>query len=99
MIGKKTINNYTINAYTTHFIDRVIGQVSSSHNGKRLGVSIDEVLECLINSDTNISNPYNRIVKKNNETIQDERVRFTGKNCVVSISTTDGKIIQVNPRS
>ncbi len=64
-----------------------------------MGVSIDDVLECLTNSDTNVSKPYNRTIKRNNETIQDERVRFTGKNCVVTISTTDGKIIQVNPRS
>lgn len=99
LIGKKTSNKYTIIAYTTHFIDRVIGQVSTSHGGKRLGVSIDDVLECLTNSDTNISKPYNRTLKRNNETIQDERIRFIGKNCVVTISTTDGKIIQVNPRS
>jgi hypothetical protein len=99
LIGKKTSNEYTINAYTTHFIDRVIGQVSTSHDGKRLGVSIDDVLECLTNSDTNISKPYNRSLKRNNETIQDERIRFIGKDCVVTISTTDGKIIQVNPRS
>lgn len=99
LIGKITFNGHTINAYTTHFIDRVIGQVSTPHDGKRLGVSIDDVLECLINSNTEISKPYIRIIKRNNESFQDERIRYKGKKCVVTISLTDGRIIQVNPRS
>lgn len=99
LIGKKAVNKYTINAYATHFIDRVIGQVSTSHEGKRLGVSIDDVLECLTDSNTKVSKSYKRNIKRNSETIQDERIRFTGKKCVVTISITDGKIIQVNPRS
>lgn len=80
LIGKITFNGHTINAYTTHFIDRVIGQVSTPHDGKRLGVSIDDVLECLINSNTEISKPYIRIIKRNNESFQDERIRYKGKN-------------------
>lgn len=99
LIGITTSNGYTINSYTTHFIDRVIGQVSTPHKGKRLGVSVDEVLECLTNTDSSISVPYKRTLKRNGKIIQNDRIRFKGKNCVVTISITDGKIIQVNPRS
>ena len=99
LISKKTFNNYTINAYTTHFIDRVIGQTSTPHQGKRLGISIDEVLDCLTNPNTVVSKPYEKTIKRNKENIMDERIHFTGEKCAVTLSTTEGKIIQVNPRS
>lgn len=98
LIGITTSNGYTINNYTTHFIDRLIGQVSTSHKGKRLGVSVDEVVECLNDSNTKITDKYIRKIKKDNLLVDDERIRFENDKYAITYSITDSKLIQVNPK-
>lgn len=98
LIGITTASGYTINNYTTHFIDRVIGQVSTSHKGKRLGVSVNEVVECLTDANTKITDKYIRKIKKDNLLVDDERIRFENDKYAITYSITDRKLIQVNPK-
>ena len=42
LVGITTANGIKIKDFATHFIDRVIGQVSEYYAGKRCGVKIDE---------------------------------------------------------
>lgn len=96
LIGLTTKNGYTVEAYTTHFIDRVIGQVSTPHKGKRLAVPIENVLDCLRNP-KEISNTYERMLVRSGNKFADQRIRFFGEDCVVTFSIRENSIIQVNP--
>lgn len=97
LIGLTTQNGYTVEAYTTHFIDRVIGQVSEPHSGKRLGVPIEDVAECLLNP-VDISDVYERTITRNGVSFVDKRVRFFSEKCDITFSITENKVIQTNPR-
>lgn len=78
-----------IKDFTTHFIDRVIGQTSTSHTGMRLGTTIEQILDTLQNP-TFISEPYFRPMKNR----VDERIRIEGKTCSFVFSKTDKRLIQ-----
>ena len=97
LIGLTTKNGYTVEAYTTHFIDRVIGQVSTPHKGKRLGVPIENVVDCLLNP-KEISDTYERVFVRNGEKVVDQRIEFIGDKCEVAYSVTENKILQANPK-
>lgn len=97
LIGLTTKNGYTVEVYTTHFIDRVIGQVSTPHKGKRLGVPIENVVDCLLNS-KEISDTYERVFVRNGEKVVDQRIEFIGDKCEVAYSVTENKILQANPK-
>ena len=88
LVGITTANGMKVKDCATHFIDRVIGQVSESHSGKRRGVSINDVLDCLLHPDE-ISEVY---VKNG-----DKRQNFVRKTTTVTISVTESKLIQTNP--
>lgn len=97
LVGLTTQNGYTVEAYTTHFIDRVIGQVSEQHSEKRLGVPIDDVVDCLLKP-SKISDVYEHTVTKNGKTFVDKRMLFISDKCNVAFSITENKIIQTNPK-
>ncbi|MEZ3496247.1 MAG: phage minor capsid protein [Lachnospiraceae bacterium] len=97
LIGLKTQNGYTVEAYTTHFIDRVIGQVAEPHSGKRLGVPIEDVVNCLLKP-VGISDVYTHTIQRNGKSFVDERIRFFSDKCDITFSITEAKIVQTNPR-
>ena len=77
-----------IKNFTTHFIDRVIGQTSDSHKNKRKGTPIEDV-KYTLEHPKHTSPEY----KVGNDT----RVKITGKKATVTISISDKRIIQSNP--
>ena len=99
LIGVKTVSGHTVEAYATHFINRVIGQVSTSHKNCRVGVPIDSVLECLTSSNTRVTNVYIRTFVRDGEIIPDERIDFIGEKCSAAFSITENKLIQTNKKS
>ena len=89
LIGVPNNAGIEIKDFTTHFIDRVIGQTSTSHTGMRLGTTIEQILDTLQNP-TFISEPYFRPMKNR----VDERIRIEGKTCSFVFSKTDKRLIQ-----
>ena len=51
LVGLKISNdiNYEITDFSTHFIDRVLGQTSTSHEGMRLGTTIEQLKDSIAN--------------------------------------------------
>lgn len=86
-------NEYEIKGFVPHFIDRVIGQTSTSHQNMRLGTKIDFIEDCIQNP-VNISQPYYRKTIRNNKEFMDERIIFTGQYCSFVYSKTDKILIQ-----
>lgn len=89
IIGLTTSEGIEITSYTTHFIDRVIGQTSTSHKGLRLATSVDDVKDALLNP-RNVSDD---IIMKNG----DIRKKYYGKQASVVISIIDNRVIQATP--
>ncbi len=89
IIGATTVDGVQIESYATHFIDRIIGQTSTSHEGMRLGVPVADVLDVLahgkVGNTTKWANGDIRRIYKNDK-------------CSVVVSIRDNKIIQTNPR-
>ena len=95
LVGLKIANGMIVESYTTHFIDRVIGQTADAHKeGMRTGVPISVVKECLLTS-KNVSPPYQ--FKMSDGSI-DTRITVIVEKCSVAYSIRDHKIIQTNPR-
>ena len=65
LVGLKINNdiNYEITDFSTHFIDRVLGQTSTSHEGMRLGTTIEQLKDSIANP-RKLSEPYYVPVKK-----------------------------------
>lgn len=89
IVGTTTIDGTKIESYATHFLDRVIGQTSTSHKNMRLGVPVTDALEALTHGEVG-----------NVVTMADGDIRRMYRNdkCSVIISVRDKKIIQTNPR-
>ena len=90
IIGQTTSTGVRLESFALHFIDRLIGQTSDPHPGKRLGVSIEDALDALINP---VSVSDVRTL-----TDGDKRQTFYGKSATVAISSRDHLLIQTNPR-
>ena len=90
IIGQTTSTGVRLESFALHFIDRLIGQTSEPHPGKRLGVSVEDALDALINP---VSVSDVRTAPSG-----DKRQTFTGKKTDVTISITDKLLIQTNPR-
>ena len=90
IIGQTTSTGVRLESFALHFIDRLIGQTSEPHPGKRLGVSLEDALDALINP---VSVSDVRTAPSG-----DKRQTFTGKKADVTISITDKLLIQTNPR-
>lgn len=90
IIGQTTSTGVRLESFALHFIDRLIGQTSEPHPGKRLGVSVEDALDALINP---VSVSDVRTL-----TNGDKRQTFYGKSATVAISSRDHLLIQTNPR-
>lgn len=90
IVGVTTSEGVKISSYTTHFIDRVIGQTGSAHKNMRQGTPVIEAKDALINP----IKVKDVITMKNG----DVRQMYCGKRASVVISVTDKKVIQVTPR-
>ena len=51
LVGIAAKDGVVIRGYTTHFIDRIIGQTAEPHPGMRQGVSVEAVKDALLNAD------------------------------------------------
>ena len=89
-----SVNGTEIKDYTTHFIDRVIGQTDNSHKGLRLGVSVDSVRDTMLNP---VEILQATSFKMNNGKI-DVRRKIIGKENSIIISESDKMLIQTNPK-
>ena len=87
VIGLKTFDGISIDSYTTHFIDCVIGQTSTQHKGMRMGVKVGDVCDALKNG----------AVEKDYVIRDDYRRQYIGASCSVAVRISEHKIIQVNP--
>ena len=89
IVGQTTAAGVQIESFATHFVDRVIGQTSTPHEGMRRGVPIADVLDAL-------QNPVEigdvRLLEDG-----DIRQTFTGKTADVTVSIRDKRLIQTNP--
>lgn len=84
---------YKINGFVPHFIDRVIGQTSTSHTGMRLGAPIEQINDSII-SIKKISEPFFVNIKKNGKEYLDKRIKITGRSCSFIYSITDNLLVQ-----
>ena len=91
LVGAVTSNGLKIEGFATHFIDRVIGQTSTAHDGMRRGVTVSDTLKALVKPER-VSDAYAM-------DDGDLRQRFFGVEAVVTISVRDKKLIQTNPRN
>lgn len=89
LVGVTTSTGITIENFATHFVDRVIGQTSTPHSGKRCGVSVDSVLDTL-------QNPR-KIGAVRVSADGDVRQTLFGDKAVVTMSIRDKRLIQTNP--
>lgn len=93
LIGITTKDGKRIENYTTHFIDRVIGQTDEPHKGMREGVKIDDIKDALLNP-IEISVPY---FKNTRDGKNDMRCTYYNNKCSVAYSISDKILIQTNP--
>ena len=88
LIGVTTPYGTTIKSFSPHFIDRVIGQTSTSHKGMRQGVDILDV-----------KNALEHPVKEGRVRYLDDgdiRQTLYGKVVAVTYSVRDSRLIQTN---
>lgn len=91
LVGITTSEGMKVGSYTTHFIDRVIGQTSTSHENMRLGTSIADVKDALIGP--------RKVTEPKTMPDGDVRQRYVGKRASVVVSITDKRLIQATPKS
>lgn len=90
VVGVMAGNGVIVESFATHFIDRVIGQTSTPHDGMRCGVPIEDVLDTL-------KNPKSLGAIRQ---FPDGDIRQTliGRSSVVTVSIRDKRLIQTNPK-
>ena len=91
IVGMTTSEGTKIESYTTHFLDRVIGQTSTSHKGMRLGTNLQDIKDALRSPER-----VGEVVTMKNG---DVRQKYYGKQASVVISITDNRLIQATPAS
>lgn len=89
VVGTLTATGVEIESFAPHFIDRVIGQTSTTHSNMRCGVSAEDIVDAL-------ENPISMDPICNMED-GDIRQRIYGANASVVISLRDKKLISANP--
>ena len=89
IVGETTDNGTVVESFTTHFVDRIIGQTSTPHAGMRCGVSIDDALDALLHPLEYGAVRY----------LDDGDIRQTlyGEYAAVTLSIKDRRLIQTNP--
>lgn len=96
LVGVVTKDGVEIKSFATHFVDRTLGQTSETHTEMRQGTPIEHSIEALTNGI--ISEPYIRKIKRGSEYVDDLRQHYTGTHAKVTLSLTENKLIQTNPR-
>ena len=89
LVGK-TFDGITIKGKKTHFIDRVIGEYQESdykQSGKRRGVKISDVVDCLQGKTKSFRNNSDGSVS----------VTYKSDKCEVTVNPNTGMLIQTNP--
>lgn len=89
LVGIAAKDGVVIRGYTTHFIDRIIGQTAEPHPGMRQGVSVEAVKDALLNAD--------KIRETRHKSGKISRQYF-GKQASSVVSPEEGLLIQANPR-
>lgn len=91
IVGQTTSEGVVIESFTTHFVDRTIGQCADPHKGMRQGTAVDYSLDALLNP----------IKLGEIQYLSDGDIRqvYYGKKAKVVISLRDKKLIQANLRS
>ena len=89
LVGIAAKDGVVIRGYTTHFIDRIIGQTAEPHPGMRQGVSVEAVKDALLNAD--------KIRETRHKSGKISRQYF-GKQASSIVSPKEGLLIQANPR-
>lgn len=89
LVGTTAINGVGIKGYTSHFVDRIIGQTSTPHKGMRTGVKVEDVLHALQNGE---AKPI--LTRADGKQSQ----QIIGSNNVVTINPKTGKLVQTNPK-
>lgn len=90
IVGSVTSTGVQIESFATHFVDRIIGQTSTSHAGMRCGVTVEDALNAL-------QDPV-KLGKLRTLDDGDMRQTFYGNKATVTISVRDKRLIQTNPR-
>ena len=88
LVGVTAVNGVKVQGFSTHFIDRVIGQTAEPRPGKRQGVPVDDILETILHGTAG------RIRADDNG---DKGQLILGNKCAVTINPTTGNLIQTNP--
>lgn len=91
IVGQTTSEGVVIESFTTHFVDRTIGQCADPHDGMRQGTPVDYSLDALLN-------PV-KLGEVQHLSDGDIRQVYYGKKAKVVISLRDKKLIQANLRS
>ena len=86
LVGLTTKDGVVIREYSTHFIDRIIGQTADPQPGMRQGVSIEAVKSTLLNAD----DIYNSAIKKSRT--------YSHGMAVVTVNPNTGRLVQANPK-
>ena len=89
LLGLKTKDGILIEDYTTHFVDRIIGQTAEPHTGMRQGVSVEAAKDALLNADKIRETPH-----KSGKISR----QYSGNHADVVINAKAGLLIQANPR-
>ena len=87
LVGLTTKDGIVIREYSTHFVDRIIGQTADKHKGLRQGVSITTIKSDLVDPDTKISNGV---------VAGEKRRVYTGKGSKTTIDVGRGRLIQAS---
>lgn len=88
LVGVTAANGVKVQGFSTHFIDRVIGQTSEPHPRKRQGVPVDDALEALLHGEVGT-------IRVDDERGKSQKIR--GAKCSVTINPDTGRLIQTNP--
>ena len=89
VVGTRTPTGVQIESFSTHFIDRVIGQTSTTHPGMRCGVPVEDIVDAL-------ENPI-RMGSARTMEDGDIRQRIYGAKAAIVLSIRDKRLIQTNP--
>lgn len=89
LVGVTAANGVKVQGFSTHFIDRVIGQTAEPHPGKRQGVPVDAALDTLLNGTPGT-------VRVNLDGKRGQKIK--GDRCEVTINPDTGYLVQANPK-
>lgn len=89
LLGLVSVDGTQLKAYTTHFIDRMIGQTSERKEGMRTGVPIEKIKETIVHGS----------VERTSITSNGKKsVKIVLDDVAVTINPDTGSLIQTNPR-